>query len=67
MSFPKTDTELNQRGYKFKSKGRCTGEDCGAEIEWWETPKGKMIPLDPGTLEPHWATCPNADNFGGRK
>lgn len=61
--FPKTDTGLKAQGYTYKSPGKCRGEDCGEEIEWWETPKGKMIPLDPGTMEPHWATCPNAKKF----
>lgn len=61
MAFPKTDTELTQQGYEFESKTRCRG--CGAEIEFWLTPNGKHIPLDPGTLEPHWSTCPNAKDF----
>jgi hypothetical protein len=61
MAFPRTDTELHAQGYRFNSTGRCRG--CQAEIEWWDTPRGKFIPLDPGTLEPHWATCPKADEF----
>jgi hypothetical protein len=65
MPFPKTDTELAAQGYSFNSRGRCKG--CNAEMEWWNTPKGKLIPLDPGTLEPHWATCPVADRFRGQK
>jgi hypothetical protein len=60
-SFPRTDTELAAQGYEFKNKGTCKG--CRAEIEWWTTPKGKSIPLDAGTLEPHWSNCPNAGDF----
>ena len=61
MPFPKTDTEFNQAGYVYENKGKCRG--CGADIEWWRTPKGKAMPLDAGTLEPHWSTCPNAKEF----
>lgn len=59
--FPRTDTDLAAQGYQFENKGICRG--CHAEIEWWTTPKLRMIPLDPGTLEPHWATCQNAKEF----
>lgn len=61
MPFPKTESGLAEQGYKFANKGTCRG--CKAEIEWWDTPKNKMIPLDPGTLEPHWGTCPKRDDF----
>ncbi len=61
MPFPKTDAQLLKAGYKFDGKKHCRG--CGREIEWWWTPKGKHIPLDPGTMEPHWATCPVAEQF----
>lgn len=63
MSFPKTDSELVKAGYTYESKSRCIGPDCNDEIEWWRTPKGKRIPLDSGTLESHWSTCPNAEDF----
>lgn len=62
MAFPKTETGLREAGYEPpKSSTHCTG--CGAEIEFWRTPKGKQIPLDAGTLEAHRATCPNAEDF----
>ncbi len=61
MPFPKTDTDLAAQGYEFKNKGHCRG--CNADIEWWLTPKGRHIPLDAGTLEPHWSTCPKAKDF----
>ena len=64
MPFPRTDTELEAAGYEFENKATCRG--CSAEIEWWRTPKGKAIPLDPGTLEPHWATCKAASQFRKR-
>ena len=61
MGFPKTDNELTKAGYTFEGKGKCKG--CGAEIEWFRTPKGKAMPIDPGTMEPHWSTCPVAKDF----
>jgi hypothetical protein len=61
MPFPRTDIDLTAQGYEYESKTRCRG--CGAEIEFWRTPKGKHMPLDPGTLEPHWAHCPKAEAF----
>jgi hypothetical protein len=42
----------------------CRG--CQATIYWLVTEKGKRMPVDPdGT--PHWATCPNAQEFRRRK
>jgi hypothetical protein len=61
MSFPVTIEEMVDREYKHKGFGKC--KSCRADIEWWETPKGKKIPMNHGTAEPHWKTCPNADDF----
>jgi len=61
MSFPKTLDDLRNSGYKFTGGANCRG--CGADIEWWQTPKGKRIPMDHGTANPHWAACPNAQDF----
>jgi hypothetical protein len=63
MPFPKTDTELRAAGYTFDRTETCKGPNCRKEIEFWWTPSGKRIPLDPGTMEPHWATCVDADRF----
>ncbi len=59
--FPKTDTELKAAGYEYANSGKCRA--CSAAIAWYRTPKAKMIPLDEGTLEPHWATCSDPDQF----
>jgi len=66
MAFPQTENDLVAAGYRFDNHARCRG--CGAEIEWWITPRGKKMPLDPGTMAPHWGTCPKAKDFkkGGR-
>lgn len=61
MAFPKTEEELAKAGYEFENKAKCSG--CGADIEWWLTPRQKHMPLDAGTMEPHWSTCPKAEDF----
>lgn len=61
MAFPKTLDELRAAGYKFEGGADCKA--CKAPIEWWTTPKGKKIPMDHGTANPHWASCPNAQDF----
>ena len=53
---------------------------CKAEIRWIRTPKLKWMPVDPKEITivtitgevkkgyiPHWATCPNADEFRNNK
>lgn len=64
MIFPTTETALKEAGYVFENTGRC--RSCHAEIAWYRTPKGRMIPLNEGTLEPHWSTCPDAEKFRKR-
>ena len=60
---------------------KCKG--CGADILWIKTKKNKSTPVDAQEItiyvtgtqsvvrghQPHWATCPKADNFrkGGKK
>jgi hypothetical protein len=58
-----TPEELTAAGYTFWNKSRCSGPTCGAEIEWWKTPAGKSMPLDPDTLEPHFSSCLDAAKF----
>jgi len=52
---------------------RC--ESCGAEIVWQRTRRGKLTPLSVATTEerwgvkyalPHWADCPQADQWRGK-
>lgn len=59
MAYPTTIEEMKQQGYKFSGEGEC--RSCGADIEWWETPRGKKMPTNHGTAEPHWSTCPSAN------
>lgn len=60
MGFPQTINGLKNAGYKFEGESQC--KTCGADIEWWTTPKGKKMPTDHGTARPHWETCPEADS-----
>lgn len=59
MAFPTTVEEMKEQGYKFSGEGKC--RSCGADIEWWETPRDKKMPTNHGTAEPHWTTCPSAN------
>lgn len=61
MPFPKTAKEMEAQGYEFTGSGRC--RDCKAELDWYRTPQGKNIPMNAGTIEPHWGSCPNAERF----
>ena len=77
MAIPDNSNELKRAGYEYSNDATCRG--CGARIEWWITPNDKKMPLSTkvvGTLaegnrrevlEPHWAVCPNADDFRRKK
>lgn len=68
MAWPyKTTDQLVAAGYRYEGLGYCAGQKCGEEIIWWQTPKGKRIPLNRGTFEPHFSTCPNAEGFRKEK
>lgn len=67
-----SDLPASKHG-KPQSMGVCL--KCRADILWVVTPVkldkagqptgkgGKPMPVDPDTDEPHFATCPNADEF----
>ena len=66
MAFPQTFDEMKARGYQFDNDAICRG--CGDDIEWWITPTGKKIPMNPMTSRSsqavaHWATCTEQDTF----
>jgi nitrous oxide reductase accessory protein NosL len=66
MPFPKTADEMKATGYEFQNDAVCKG--CGSDIEWWKSPKGNMVPMDPmprGSSEAvaHFSTCPDASTF----
>ena len=60
MPFPTTTYGLKMAGYVFDQGGTC--RFCKKEIEWWKTPRRRLIPMDvnpDGTCVSHFATCPN--------
>ena len=61
MPFPKDLRDLYDSGYTYNVLGTCNA--CKARIQWWTTPKGKLMPINIGKVEPHWATCPDAKKF----
>jgi len=66
MAFPQTFDEMKARGYQFDNDAIFRG--CGDDIEWWITPTGKKIPMNPMTsgssqAVAHWATCTEQDTF----
>jgi hypothetical protein len=72
--FPDTRRDLEAAGYRYTGAGRC--RSCGVELSWFETPRGKNMPMSAveGTedrehrvLEPHWKSCSDADHFRKKK
>jgi hypothetical protein len=45
MAFPRDILEMKSKGYVFENDGTC--RDCGEDIEWWTTPGGSKIPMNP--------------------
>lgn len=69
MPFPKTMQDMINQQYKFDDYAVCKG--CGEDIEWWSTPRGKKIPMNPmesGSSEAisHFSTCTEAESFRGK-
>jgi hypothetical protein len=63
VPFPKTQDALRTAGYLPDGLSTCR---CGAKIHWYKTPKGKRMPMEiaeDGSAEPHWSSCPNAQDF----
>ena len=69
MPFPNTRQALEANGYSPSSTKTCK---CGANIELWNTPRGRLMPLDfkqteHGEIcEPHFANCPYASEYSER-
>lgn len=60
-NLPTTIEGWQAAGYKYKGEGRCRA--CNAPMLWFETPKGRNIPLDLDGAASHFATCPQRDQF----
>lgn len=66
MAFPKTFEEMKAAGYVFDNDATCRG--CGDDIEWWITPAGKKLPMNPmssgwSPATSHFTTCSDVDSF----
>jgi hypothetical protein len=66
MAFPANSTEMKNSGYVFDNDATCRG--CGDDIEWWITPKGSKIPMNPmdSASTPaisHFTTCSDVESF----
>lgn len=73
-NFPDNRRDLEAAGYRYTGSSRC--RSCRTEIDWYETPRGKKVPMSAveGTenrenrvLEAHWKNCPDADNYRKEK
>jgi len=66
MPMPKNRKELEAAGYSFKELKTCR---CDALLEMWNTPRGRVMPLDFKTVdgaevcEAHFASCPYAADY----
>ena len=63
MAFPRTLNDMIPSGYQFDNHAECRG--CGNDIEWWITPSGKKIPMNPmsagsDSATAHLSTCTEA-------
>lgn len=68
--FPKTRAAMLVADYLYCHQGVCRG--CGAKMEWWRTPTGAKMPMNPMLEEdspavPHWATCAEREQFQKKK
>lgn len=62
--WPTSRHKMQLAGYRLQYARAC--KLCKAQIEFWKTPSGKLMPLDrrpDDTFMPHWSTCPNAADF----
>jgi hypothetical protein len=65
MPFPATKEAMMRAEYTYTTSKVCP---CGATMELWMTPSGKLIPMNPMPQEEspavsHWATCEKAAQF----
>ena len=51
-----TQEQMKEKGFRYQRATEC--QKCGAPIEWFYTPREKMLAVNSGTAEPHWNTSP---------
>ena len=67
MNFPASREQLKAAGYRFSFARRC--KRCDAALEFYDTPAGRLAPLEGVLVEGKWLmdshfkTCPFRDEF----
>jgi hypothetical protein len=66
MRFPGTRAEMQLAGYSLNEYTRCRG--CKRLMEFWNTPNGKRVPMNPmpepqSAAVSHFSDCPEAQQF----
>jgi len=71
MPFPRNRKELENAGYSFSHKKECAS--CRVQIEMWNTPSARMMPMDfkfdehgNEVCESHFATCKDPAQYSQR-
>lgn len=59
----KTKDELRAAGYVYTNTRKCAGKTCGMQIETWLTPNKATMVLNVSDLQPHFAVCPDLQQF----
>ena len=70
MNPPGSREELEAMGFAFESRTKCRSDRCGATIEFWRGPSGRLVPfrLHPtGKLFQHSDECPDKYQFRGKR
>ena len=60
MPIPANAEEMRAAGYRYMDHGQC--DACDQPVEWWRTPQGRQIPMNPmpsptDRARGHWSTC----------
>jgi len=67
MNSPGSRAELEAMGFTLQSRTRCRSKLCGATIEFWRGPSGRLVPfrVNPrnGLLVQHSDECPGKHEF----
>ena len=70
MAVPNTRRGLEAEGYTYSGEGTCRG--CGCVLLWFDTPRGKKMPMEivegteddaERTLACHFERCPQGNEF----
>lgn len=70
MPIPANAEAMKAAGYSFMDHGRC--DACSQAVEWWRTPQGRQIPMNPmpaptSPARGHWNTCGGVAHAAGNR